>query len=161
MQREQHQLSLTILEQDEPEVQEQVKELLRAFNRATVPDAYVDWSNPRTYDLIYRDQQGEIAAGMLNKIYWGGMYISFLFVQEQFRSQDIGSKLLEQAEQKAIEEGCTYMWVTTFSWQARGFYEKRGFRVVGEMENHPPGHSLYTMRKDFANVVNSQQQVSK
>jgi GNAT superfamily N-acetyltransferase len=141
-------LTLTILEQDEPELQEQVKELLRTFNRTTVPDAYTDWSNPRPYDLIYRDEQGEVVAGMLNKIYWGCMYISFLFVRDDLRGQDIGSRLIEQAERAAIERGCAYLWLTTFSWQARGFYEKHGFRVVGEMQNHPPGHSLYTLRKD-------------
>jgi GNAT superfamily N-acetyltransferase len=160
MQSASNQLSLTVLEHDEPEVQEQIRELLRTFNRITVPEAYTDWSSQRTYDLIYRDEQGEIAGAILNKLYWGDMYIAYLFVREDMRGQDIGSRLIEQSEQAAIERDCTYMWVTTFSWQARGFYEKHGFRIVGEMQNHPPGHSLYTLRKDFTDENTSQQTAS-
>ena len=28
--------------------------------------------------------------------------------------------------------------LTTYSFQARGFYEKEGYRVVGEMAGYPP-----------------------
>jgi hypothetical protein len=36
----------------------------------------------------------------------------------------------------------------TFSFQARRFYEKEGYRVVGELADYLPGETLYWVRKD-------------
>lgn len=38
----------------------------------------------------------------------------------------------------------------TFGFQARGFYEKQGYRVVGALEDYPPGNAMFWMRKDLA-----------
>jgi len=32
---------------------------------------------------------------------------------------------------------------------ARGFYEKSGYRVVGQLDDYSHGQSYYWMRKDF------------
>ena len=53
------------------------------------------------------------------------------------------------AEGEARARGCTRAWVRTFRFQARGFYERLGYRVVGELVDYPPGEALYWMRKDF------------
>jgi ribosomal protein S18 acetylase RimI-like enzyme len=42
---------------------------------------------------------------------------------------------------------CRGMWLGRFSFQARGFYEKLGFLVFGEIENYPPGHSRVSLKK--------------
>jgi hypothetical protein len=39
--------------------------------------------------------------------------------------------------------------LTTYSFQARGFYEKEGYSVVGEMAGYPPGATYFWMRKDL------------
>jgi len=31
----------------------------------------------------------------------------------------------------------------------RGFYEKNGFRIVGQLDDYPPGQIRYTLRKDL------------
>ena len=33
--------------------------------------------------------------------------------------------------------------------EARGFYEKCGYRVIGQLDEYPPGGSFYWMRKDL------------
>jgi hypothetical protein len=45
--------------------------------------------------------------------------------------------------------GCTDAFLDTFSFQARGFYEKLGYRVFGGLDNHPAGHQHYFMTKRF------------
>ena len=37
----------------------------------------------------------------------------------------------------------------TFSFQARGFYEKNGYRVTGVIEEYPPGESFFWMVKEL------------
>ena len=41
-------------------------------------------------------------------------------------------------------------WLDTHSFQARPFYEKLGYTVFGVLENFPPGHTRYYLRKSLA-----------
>jgi hypothetical protein len=38
----------------------------------------------------------------------------------------------------------------TFSFQARGFYEKLGYCVFGTLDDYPPGHSRFYLTKRLA-----------
>jgi hypothetical protein len=39
--------------------------------------------------------------------------------------------------------------LTTFDFQARSFYEIKGYKVVGEIKDYPPGSSYFTMVKEL------------
>jgi hypothetical protein len=39
------------------------------------------------------------------------------------------------------------VFLSTFSFQARPFYERFGYEVFGELPDYPEGHSLYFMKK--------------
>jgi hypothetical protein len=54
-----------------------------------------------------------------------------------------------QAEGRARERGCHSAWLDTFSFQARGFYEKLGYEEFGRLE-YPPDHYRHFMRKRLA-----------
>ena len=42
---------------------------------------------------------------------------------------------------------CIDAYLDTFSFEARPFYEKLGYRVFVTLENHPVGHQHYFMTK--------------
>lgn len=53
---------------------------------------------------------------------------------------------MKRAELYAVERGCTNAFLDTFSFQARPFYEKLGYRVFGILENHlfePPRATVW------------------
>ena len=54
---------------------------------------------------------------------------------------------MEQAEAIAHTRGCMGVWLDTFSFQARAFYEKRGYKVFGTIDDYPPGQSRFWMKK--------------
>ncbi len=54
--------------------------------------------------------------------------------------------------EEAARRGCRYAWLDAFSFQARGFYEKLGYTVLGTLEDSPPGHSRYFLKKNLAAV---------
>jgi hypothetical protein len=61
---------------------------------------------------------------------------------------------MKRAELYAVERGCTDAFLDTFSFQARPFYEKLGYRVFGMLENHPAGHQHYFMTKQLNSAKN-------
>jgi GNAT superfamily N-acetyltransferase len=70
--------------------------------------------------ILLRDDEGEIRGGLWAKCYYGWLFIELLFVPEVMRGQQLGVKLLAQAEQWAKEERCVGIWLDTFSFQAPG-----------------------------------------
>jgi hypothetical protein len=55
--------------------------------------------------------------------------------------------LVEALEEAAIRLGCRGAYLDTFSYQARPFYGKLGYAVFGTLEDYPPGHRRFFMRK--------------
>jgi ribosomal protein S18 acetylase RimI-like enzyme len=58
--------------------------------------------------------------------------------------------LLAEAERIAQERGCIGAQLDTMSWQALTFYERHGYSVFGVLDNFPPGHRKYFLKKSLA-----------
>lgn len=147
-------LSITQLHDIDDTVRDFINVQIKRFNRALHPEVYFDNGMPVeerniTVDVVARDADNTIVAGLIGNIYWGCLYIKDLWIHEDLRKQGIGSDLMQRAEDKARSHECNFIWVQTFSWQALGFYQKLGFRIVGQLDNYPPDHTLFTLRKDL------------
>jgi GNAT superfamily N-acetyltransferase len=75
------------------------------------------------------------------------LYVANLYVEEGLRRQGWGARLLTAAEDEARLAGATNAYLETYSFQARPFYEARGYEVTGEIKDLPPGGVYYLMRK--------------
>jgi N-acylglucosamine-6-phosphate 2-epimerase len=100
-------------------------------------------------DIYLRDAAGRIQGGLVAFTIWGWLYLDVLWLDESLRRHGYGTRLVQTAEAEARRRGCTHAHLRTFSFQARGFYEKCGYRVIGALEGYPPGQTFYWMRKDF------------
>ena len=60
-----------------------------------------------------------------------------------------GTRLLQAAERYAIERGCLAATLETHSYEARPFYEKLGYEVFATLEDYPPGHAKFYLRKQL------------
>lgn len=87
------------------------------------------------------------AGGIQASITEDSMYINRLVVSEEYRGKQIGTKLINIIEDKARTLGIFSISLGTVEFQARGFYEKLGFRVVMIKENDPRGFDSYKMTK--------------
>jgi GNAT superfamily N-acetyltransferase len=90
---------------------------------------------------------GELVAGIFAESYWGWMDIEKLWVSEDHRGKGLGSRLMDEAENAAAARGCRKLFLTTFGFQAPGFYLKRGFSILGIREDYPPGGRYYWLEK--------------
>lgn len=119
-------------------------EAIDAYN-----DAVTGLPEPaRPLALLLRDPTTrEVTGGLWGISYYRWLFIELLVLPESARGQGLGTRLMRAAEQEAHARGCIGIWLDTFSFQARGFYEKLDFTVFGEIEDYPPGHSRFWLRK--------------
>jgi len=123
---------------------------LRQFNNVTSPHhLFIRTNPPQPLDLFVRNADGTIMAALVSDTYWGWLDVDDRWVHETLRGHGVGAHLLRLAESEAQRRGCRHVKLTTFSFQARGFYEKHGYHVAGALEDYPPGATYFWMRKDF------------
>ncbi|WP_294353683.1 GNAT family N-acetyltransferase [uncultured Clostridium sp.] len=97
---------------------------------------------------IIKNEKGEIIAGILSRMYcWNCLFVDTLFVDEIYRGQGLGEKLLKEVEKVAINKGCELIHLDTFDFQAKDFYLKYGYEIFGVLEDCPQGHCRYYLKK--------------
>jgi len=101
--------------------------------------------HPVNYFL--KNPRGEWLAGLTGYVWGGWLHVNLLWVTESLRGHGHGSRLMDAAEQFATEHDCLGVTLETHSFQAPGFYARRGYEVFGTLEDYPPGHSKLFLRK--------------
>ncbi|UOQ45792.1 GNAT family N-acetyltransferase [Halobacillus salinarum] len=96
--------------------------------------------------MVSNDDESWIG-GLNADFYWDWLEINDFWVHKEYRGKGLGAHLLEKAEKIAKEKGAKKALLTTFEFQARTFYETKGYQVVGEVKDYPPGSSYFTMVK--------------
>ena len=99
--------------------------------------------------ILIEDARGGTIGGLWGKTGYGWLFVDYLAVPESLRGRDFGSRLMAEAEAIARARGCAGAWLTTFSFQARGFYEKLGYEVFGELDRSPGDNVRLFLRKHF------------
>jgi len=99
--------------------------------------------------ILIKDDNDSVLGAIVVSFLWNGMHIDTLWVDKSIRSQGWGRKLIEAAEEEAIQRHCTVSFTDTFTWQAPGFYEKLGYTEFGKVENFPEGNSLIYYKKEL------------
>jgi ribosomal protein S18 acetylase RimI-like enzyme len=84
---------------------------------------------------------------MVGKIYWNGLEIDTLWVDNNFQRKGIGKQLMREAEGLAIKYGVVIAFLKTV--EAKEFCEKLGYEVYGILEDRPIGSILYHMKKQI------------
>ncbi len=100
-------------------------------------------------DIFLCDREGSIVGGITALMLWDWLHIERLYLDSKLRRKGYGKQLISQLEGAAKQKGCDHAQVRTFSFQARGFYEKLGYQVVGTLDDYPDGYTLYWLRKDL------------
>lgn len=67
------------------------------------------------------------------------LYVSTVFVDEDYRKNKIGTLLMNEIEKHAKLMGANMIRLDTFNWQGRDFYYSLGYEEVGSYENKVDG----------------------
>ena len=100
-------------------------------------------------EIVYvaRDENGMIIGGVSGSTYLSSLEVEVLWVQESYRRQNVASRLLQEIENEAKKVGCQISHLTTYSFQAPLFYQKRGYTPCGEVDGFPDDIKLYLLKK--------------
>ncbi|HEX8444989.1 MAG TPA: GNAT family N-acetyltransferase [Sphingomonas sp.] len=142
MNAERDAVRMVIADQPSPEDQAAVLAPLRAYNLAAAGDA-----RTAPVAILLRDAGDATIGGLWGKTSYDWMFVEYLAVPETLRGQDIGTALMREAERIARSRGCVGIWLDTFAFQARAFYEKLGFSVFGTLDDHPVGSRRFFLSK--------------
>jgi GNAT superfamily N-acetyltransferase len=89
---------------------------------------------------------GEVKGGIYALTWAGMLFIKWLWIDEAYRRNGHGRKLMASAEEEGRRRGCTTVWLDTFEFQARPFYEKLGYSSFGTLD-YPAGFKRFFLQK--------------
>lgn len=120
------------LENRESKKTQELGNLIRAYNQSKREP-----SKSEPLNIYVEDEQGNLIAGMVAETFGNWLEIEYLYVQEDFRGQGIGSNILNRTEKEARERKCNYSFVNTYQFQAPDFYKKHGYEEVFALKEYP------------------------
>jgi GNAT superfamily N-acetyltransferase len=99
-------------------------------------------------DVYAFDDHDELVGGLTGATWAQWLQVDLLWVHADRRGEGLGGRLLAEAERLARDErGCVAVRLETWGFQARPFYEARGYAVFGVLEGYPPGETEYHLTK--------------
>ncbi|MBP2642122.1 MAG: GCN5-related N-acetyltransferase [Firmicutes bacterium] len=87
--------------------------------------------------IFVTDESGSRIGGITGETHGNWLEIDFLWVNEKARGVRLGTKLVKDVEAEAKKRGCIYVFLNTFSFQAKDFYIKLGYKEVFTLEQYP------------------------
>ncbi len=115
---------------------------LRAYNIAQAGDPHI-----RPVAILLVNETGDSVGGLWGKCAYDWLFIELLAVPSEYRGAGYGRALMQQAETIARADNLIGIWLDTYAFQARRFYEKQGFEVFGTLEDHPAGQQRFFLQK--------------
>ncbi len=100
--------------------------------------------------VLVRDEADAVVGGLTGRTSAAWLFVELLWLPEALRGTGLGTRVMVAAEAEAVQRGCIGAHLDTYDFQAPGFYRKLGYEIFGSIEDHPPGHTRFWMRKRFA-----------
>lgn len=118
--------------------------------------AFTDYAVKRSVVLnfeefcyVAEEDAGIIIGAVTGRAYYNEVHIGDLIVDEAYRGADIGTKLIKTVEDAYSNKGYGKITLTTFAFQAPGFYEKLGYSLEFVREDKDPQLRKYFYCKNI------------
>jgi len=104
---------------------------------------------------VIKDSEGQVIAGANAIIFYNlkAVELDILWVKEEYRRSRYGTMLIQAVEKEAFEKGVTLMYLGTLGFQARGFYEKKGYELYAILKECALNNSSYFLRKKLGSSI--------
>ncbi len=120
-----------------------LRQKFHQYARSRIPDL-PDETGDKPF--LFNAWEGDRFIGGINgNVYWNGLEIDTLWVDDDYRGRGYGRALLQAAEDFARQHSAVVAFLKTV--EAAEFYQKQGYQVFGTLEDRPPGTVLYHLKK--------------
>ena len=128
---------MTIIDLNQEQV-EDIEERLEDFD-----ESYITYKMDGEIQIGIEDD-GKLVAGLDACITnFKILYVSTVFVDEEYRRKGLGARLMREMEKRAAAMGVNMIRLDTYDWQGKEFYEALGYECVGHYDNKEDGFSEY------------------
>ena len=128
---------MTIIDLNQEQV-EDIEERLEDFD-----ESYITYKMDGEIHIGIEDD-GKLVAGLNAYITnFKILYVSTVFVDEEYRRKGLGARLMREMEKRAAAMGVNMIRLDTYDWQGKEFYETLGYECVGHYDNKEDGFSEY------------------
>jgi GNAT superfamily N-acetyltransferase len=136
----------TVVADGLPELDRRLSDELDRFNAAATEGV----APARELTVQILDRAGQLVAGLSGWTWGVAAGIGMTWVREDARGAGLGAQLLARFETEARARACTHVFVTSFTFQAPGFYERHGYREIFRWDGVPtPGSADVHFRKEL------------
>ncbi len=116
---------------------EQLADHLESYDNHFIPP-----SRSGRVSIGISDESGYLIAGLdATMTAFHILYVSTVFVHEQYRRQGFGRRLMEEIEVRAKALGAHTIRLDTFGWQGPAFYAALGYQEVGHYHHLKDNYS--------------------
>jgi GNAT superfamily N-acetyltransferase len=134
---------MVVTDKANPSAQGVIRTGLSQYNREMAGHA-----DARSLSVFVSDtSSNRVIGGLLGRTSLGLFFIDLFFLPKALRGNGIGTQVIERAEAEARKRGCSTAVLYTITFQAPGFYERQGYRLLGRIECQPPGYTRLCMVK--------------
>ncbi|MFF1481447.1 GNAT family N-acetyltransferase [Streptomyces sp. NPDC058301] len=99
--------------------------------------------------LVRDPETRQVIGGLTGRTSLGLFFLDLFYLPPRLRGSGLGTEILQQAENEARARGCRTAVLYTITFQAPGFYQKQGWKRLGEVPCDPPGTSRVFMTKEL------------
>lgn len=131
---------------DHPDEKE-IEELLSKLIQYNLKHLEIKKRSPLA--VWYKNNKDQVLAGITGNTFGNWLEIKYFYVNEDLRGTGVGKKLLRQMEQAAKSRGCRFSFLDTFSFQAKPFYEKNGYKELFVLHNYPLSSRKHYLIKEL------------
>ena len=128
--------TITVRVGEAPELETFLAERIYEFNAAATGR-----DDAELFTAAHENDSGTVDAGICGYTWGGCCFVSYLWVAEPSRAKGLGSELLSAVEDHALRKRCRLVLLSSHSFQAPGFYARRGYSQVARVDDHPVGHA--------------------
>ncbi len=95
----------------------------------------------------------DLYGGVVYRNEWGALDIKYLYLDSCLRGLGLGVKLMHKVFEIGLKHlGCKNAYLSTFSFEALGFYEKLGFQLEFTRNRYLYGIEEYYLVKDLTKL---------
>jgi GNAT superfamily N-acetyltransferase len=137
-------MNIEVLDKPEQELIDYLDKKISEFN-------WANWEVSERTPLAVqiKNDQGDVIAGAAARSFGNWLLLDTLWVSDELRGQNIGSKILKEIETAGKKRGCIKCLLDTLNFQAMPFYEKHGYTTEWVQQNYPKTGCKYFMVKEL------------